>query len=115
MDWLLQLCAPILAHSTFVFHCDNEASVDMLNAFTARKSVAKKCLQSIDTTCASYSTEPQFDHIAGVNNTLADLLSRNDIGDFFKHCVSVYHTCRFVCLNSKVQSLRNSSMRTQLW
>ena len=54
---MLQLCGPHFKNQTFVVKCDNEAAVDQLNAFRARKAVARSILQSVDLSCATHALE----------------------------------------------------------
>ena len=87
VDWLLQLCGAHFANSSFVLRCDNRPSVDQLCSFRARKSTSAVLLHSIDLAIAAHNLNPLPEHVAGVENTLADLLSRQEL-DLFRERVA---------------------------
>ena len=57
-------------------HCDNLAVVQVLNSGGSRDLILSTCAHIIWLLSALYNITIQFSHIAGVQNTVADLLSR---------------------------------------
>ena len=57
-------------------HCDNLAVVQVLTSGGSRDPVLSTCASNIWLLSAVYNITIQFSHIAGVQNTVADLLSR---------------------------------------
>ena len=57
-------------------HCDNMAVVQVLTSGGSRDSILATCARNIWLLSAMFNMTVNFSHIAGVQNTVADLLSR---------------------------------------
>ena len=57
-------------------NCDNQAVVEVLTTGRTRDEVMATCARNVWLLTAIYNTQIIVSHIAGNNNTVADLLSR---------------------------------------
>jgi hypothetical protein len=112
VDWMLQLAGPHFCNETFVVKCDNMPSVDQLCSFAARKGVTASLLTSVDRSIAAHQLDPQFEHIEGVLNRLADMLSRQARAEFENRVRALFpsHSIQFL----QVHHLRNFGIVRQL-
>ena len=58
--------------------CDNMAVVDVLNTGKARDTTLATCARNLWMTAATFNIDFIFSHIPGVQNSIADLLSRRN-------------------------------------
>ena len=63
-------------HSIVKFHCDNLAVVQVVQTSKTKDPFLAACIRNIWMITAIFDIEIQIDHIKGVNNVTADLLSR---------------------------------------
>ena len=59
-----------------MFHCDNQACVEMINSMRSRNIFLQACLRELWLTLAVNNIMLKAAHIPGRENTLADYLSR---------------------------------------
>ena len=67
---------PMWRDARIQIHCDNVAVVQLLTSGGSRDPILSSCARNIWLLSALYNITVQFSHIAGVHNTVADLLSR---------------------------------------
>ena len=67
------------------FHCDCENVVKAIYNGTSKSHSQAALLRHLHTIAATHGFEFKVYHIAGVDNTLADLLSRDRMDEFFQH------------------------------
>ena len=72
----LKVWGPMWRDARIQIHCDNLAVVQVLTSGGSRDSILSTCAHNIWLLSALYNISIQFSHIAGVENTVADLLSR---------------------------------------
>ena len=72
-----------LARSRVLIECDNSSVVAAVNKHYTKEKVAMHLLRSLIFFVAYYDIDVKCKHIAGVNNTTADHLSRNNLQSFF--------------------------------
>ena len=72
--------------------CDNMVSVQVLNSGAARDEFLQDCLREICFFLALYEVELRAQHIAGIENRVADLCSRLHLPDHHK----MFHECNKV-------------------
>jgi len=60
----------------FIFSCDNEAAVTVVNSGSSKDPFMQRCLRQLWFTVAVHDCELTTPHIPGVHNVLADALSR---------------------------------------
>lgn len=65
-------------------HCDNQAVVDMIGSRYSKDENLMQLLRFLFFLEASYQFTLSAEHIAGVENELADHLSRNRLADFMR-------------------------------
>ena len=65
-----------LSHRKFLVACDNEAAVTVVNSGSSKDHFMQCCLRELWFTAAVHDCELTACHIPGVNNVLADALSR---------------------------------------
>ena len=64
-------------HSIVRFHCDNLAVVQVVKTSKTKDPFfLAACIHNIWMITATFDIEMEIDHVKGVNNTIADLLSR---------------------------------------
>ena len=63
-------------HSIVRFHCDNLAMVQGVKTCKTKDPFLAACIHNIWMITATFDIEIQIEHVKGVNNTIADLLSR---------------------------------------
>ena len=72
----LKVWGPMWRDARIQIHCDNLAVVQLLTSGGTRDPILSTCVRNIWLLSALYNITVQFSHIAGVHNTVADLLSR---------------------------------------
>ena len=72
----LKLWGPMWRDARIQIHCDNLAVVQVLTSGGSRDAILSTYAHNIWLLSALYTITFQFSHIAGVQNTVADLLSR---------------------------------------
>ena len=72
----LKIWAPIWKDLTIEIKCDNMAVVEVLNTGCARDVILATCARNIWLLAAMYNVQMTVNHIPGVSNVIADLLSR---------------------------------------
>lgn len=70
------VCGSQWSQKHVLFHSDNEAVVHMLNSRTSRTPSLMRLLSSLLLSAARYSFSFSSRHVPGVNNLIADALSR---------------------------------------
>ncbi len=65
--------------------CDNEAVVHIINSGMSKDPLVMKVMRCLHFISAKFNLLLSASHLAGINNTLADALSRNNLPLFF-HC-----------------------------
>ena len=80
----LKIWGPMWRDTRIQIYCDNLAVVQVLNSGGSRDSILSTCARNVWLLSALYNISIQFSHIAGAQNTVADLLSRwtNTVQDF---------------------------------
>nr|XP_008117750.1 PREDICTED: uncharacterized protein LOC103280454 [Anolis carolinensis] len=76
------LWASDFANSTVHFWCDNAATVQVINSMTSRSPRTMHLLRAFVLQCLRYNIVFLAHHIAGVNNGIADALSRQQMDRF---------------------------------
>ena len=71
------------AASTVLVRCDNMAVVEVLKRKTSHDKLIMHMLRSLHFLCAVHNIRLSVEHIRGVDNILADALSRNNLRKFF--------------------------------
>jgi len=74
----LRLWAPCFKGRKLLFYCDNEATVTVVNTGRCRDPVMLTLLREVSFVCAVSNCLIRCVHLAGVDNRLADDLSRRD-------------------------------------
>ena len=69
-------------HKRLLVHCDNHAVVDIWRAGTSRSPALMKLVRSLFFTAAQDNFTLILQHIQGVNNAIADALSRSQMHRF---------------------------------
>ena len=72
----LKLWAHMLKGHRIVIHCDNSATVSVLNTGRAQDGFLQNCAREVIFLACKYQFELKAVHIAGADNRLPDLLSR---------------------------------------
>jgi hypothetical protein len=65
-----------------LFHCDNLAVVQILQSGTSKDKPIMQLMRCLFYICATHNFECSAKHVAGVNNSCADALSRLDIDKY---------------------------------
>ena len=78
----VELWADRLANGCVLFHTDNEAIAAVINKQSAQNKKIMWLLRRLVKTCLQHNILFQAQHIPGKSNTLADLLSRHQMGRF---------------------------------
>ena len=95
----LKLWAHLWANNRVRLYCNNQAVVHVLSTGNTRGAVLGACARNIWLLTAMYNVSIDFTHIAGVQNSVADLLSRwkydiaslnKIISTYSKSCVDEY-------------------------
>ena len=84
--------ASSLARHKVLYHCDNSSVVAAICKGSARDATVMQLLRSLWFFTAHYDIDLACTHIAGVANTTADHLSRNNTALFF-HRIHTLHCC----------------------
>ncbi len=77
--WCNKVC-----HSCLVLNCDNQVSVQVINSGRTRIPFLESCLRELSFFCARSDIDIRGHHVAGVENRLADHLSRWHLSDFHR-------------------------------
>ena len=72
----LKIWAPLWKDLTIEIKCDNMAVVEVLNTSRARDAILATCARNIWLLATMYNVQIIVNHIPGVSNVVADLLSR---------------------------------------
>ena len=72
----LRLWSQKWAHCTVKFYCDNSAVVQVVRTGKTRDQMLALCLRNIWLIAATHDIHIEIDHIQGIHNNKADLLSR---------------------------------------
>ena len=75
--WGNQLCS-----KRILFHCDNEAVVHILKSGSSKDNSRMVLVRSLFYICARFNFECSAVHVPGIQNEIADALSRMDIARF---------------------------------
>ena len=73
---LISIFAPLLRNSNILFHSDNSAVVTMINKQTSKNKPAMAILRKLVLTLMQFNVSMHSEHIPGINNVLADRISR---------------------------------------
>ena len=73
---VMRLFANIWAEKKIQINCDNEAVVTVLTTGKTRDAFLAACARNIWFVTAIHDMEVQYKHVSGVNNQVADILSR---------------------------------------
>lgn len=65
-----------------IVHCDNHAVVDIWHSHTSRSPLLMKLVRKLFFTAASYNFNIIIQHIPGIDNSIADALSRSQMARF---------------------------------
>ena len=65
-------------------HCDNLAVVDIWSRYSSKSQSIMSLIRTLYFTAATYHFHIRFSHIQGVDNSIADALSRNQLEKFRK-------------------------------
>ena len=80
---------PHLARRRVLIQCDNLSLVTAVQKGYSKHPNVMHLLRSLWFFIAIYDIDLVIEHIAGVNNSAADMLSRNNITEFFSLCPQV--------------------------
>ena len=80
----LKLWSSFFKGKKILIRCDNQASVSVLNSGATRDSFMQKCLREILFIAAKNEFEIRAVHFAGLENRVADALSRWHLDDSFR-------------------------------
>ena len=73
---------PYLARCTTMFQCDNLSLVAAITKGSSKDQTVMHLLRSLWFFAATFDIHIVAEHIAGVNNSRADMLSRNNLTQF---------------------------------
>ncbi|XP_060063752.1 uncharacterized protein LOC132544202 [Ylistrum balloti] len=65
-----------------VFHCDNMSTVDIINKGRSKVSLIMKLMRKLTLVSAYYNFTVRAKHIPGIDNTIADAISRFQMTKF---------------------------------
>ena len=80
----LKIWGTKLNRCKLLLHCDNQTTVDVINAGKAKNQFTQKCLREIVFLACKHSFQIRVDFRPGVSNRLADSLSRWHTDEKFK-------------------------------
>ena len=80
---------PELAKQRILVQCDNMSVVLSIRKGNAKGAVVMHLLRTLSFFIAFFNIDLTIEHIAGVKNCAADMLSRNSLSDFFLLCPQV--------------------------
>ena len=75
-----------LAKHSVLFQCDNMSVVLAIQKGSAKEPIVMHLLHVLWFFVAYFNIDLRIEHIAGVDNCAADMLSRNNMTDFFLFC-----------------------------
>ena len=96
IELLLHAAGVSIQSQSFVLKCDNDSSVSLLTSYKARRYTSGKVLANIDLLLAQHDLDIKFEHIPGVENRLADWLSRIRLDLFTQQVRRDHPTARLV-------------------
>ena len=73
---------PILAKCHVLFQCDNNSLVSAINKGSSKDPVVMRLLRSLWFFVAVFDIKNCVEHIGGIGNCVADMLSRNNLAQF---------------------------------
>ena len=76
------LWAEVLANSTAHFWCDNFSTVQIINSLSSRNPWVMNLVRFITARCLQFNIVFYARHVPGLDNGIADSLSRNQISRF---------------------------------
>ena len=82
---------PLLARKRALFQCDNSSVVDAIKKRSSKDPLVMHLLRCLWLFVAVYDIDLTAEHIAGITNQVADMLSRNQIEQFFSKHPQVSH------------------------
>jgi len=82
----LELWSLQLQNKCIVFHTDNEAVMHIINKQTSKDKTLMSLVRRLVIQCLHFNILFQAQHIQGLNNVLADHLSRQQISQFLQKC-----------------------------
>lgn len=74
--------APMLRNSKLILHTDNMALVHILNATSSKDAKVMKLVRKFVLACLFNNVQIRVEHVKGINNILADKLSRLQVDSF---------------------------------
>ena len=115
----IHLWASDLANKTVCVHCDNQSAVTVINSGKTKDTFLDMCIRQLAMLCALHNIDLRLQHARGVDNAIADSLSRgkyNNLGEVQWDIVLIICLLFFrypQCLGQVVLSSHgNSSERT---
>ena len=82
---------PLLTKKHVLFQCDNSSLVDAIKKGSSKDPLVMHLLRCLWLFVAVYDIDLAAEHIAGVTNQVADMLSRNQTEKFFSEYPQVSH------------------------
>ena len=76
--------SPFLKNKWIVFNCDNSAIVCAINAQSSREPAVMMLIRKLVIFCVWYNIKFRASHVPGVQNILADKLSRSQVQEVLK-------------------------------
>ena len=78
----VEMWGPLFTHTSIVLHSDNIAVVHVINKNTSRDPLLMKLMRRLMVASLKHNIYFHAEHIPGLHNTAADLLSRLQIDRF---------------------------------
>ena len=83
--WLaIKVWGPEITNSCLLVHTDNQALVAVISKCTTKMLMANALLRDISIDCMRFNVVLKAAHVPGVNNVIADLLSRLPVEEFLR-------------------------------
>ena len=82
----LALWGPQLAGKRLLFHCDNASVVHIMAKASSRSKTMMVLVRTFTLLAMRHNVHIKIQHIAGLNNEVADALSRFDMDRFWQLC-----------------------------
>ena len=103
---LVQIFKERLSHKRVLFHCDNEAVVQIINKQSSRVDKIMTLLRPMILTMLNYNIQFHAIHIPGKTNHICDTLSRKQVDEVFlkKHGMNAIQT--HIPMSLRPQNLR---------
>jgi len=80
----VEIWGHMMANRCIIFHCDNSAVVHIINKQSAKSQFTMVLVRRLVISCMTHNILCHAEHVPGVNNTLADALSRLQMDRFYK-------------------------------